>query len=103
MQRDEWVAMGICYWETQSGLGYLERLLWSTDVEPEIQRMCKGSDGSIPSEDMVLGASKVRRALHSCAQITENELHGWGRWSDTNEPDQPDSCKPCLGCGSLFR
>lgn len=66
MQRDESAAVGICYWKPQTGLGYQEVCPWGTDVEPEIQRICKGSNGSIPSEDIELGRSRVQRMLHGC-------------------------------------
>lgn len=66
IQRDEWAAMGVCYWEDQSGLGYQGKLAWSTNVEPEIHRMYKGSNGSIPSEGIAVGRAGVQRTPHSC-------------------------------------
>lgn len=83
MQRDAWAALRICYWETKSDLGY-QGLSWGTHVKPEIQRMYQGSNGSIPSEGIALGRSRVQRTLHTVLTYLKDVSHSWGRWSDRN-------------------
>ena len=75
--------MEICYWETQSGLGYAEKLPWGTDVEREMWRICKGSVRMGVLHQRALHEEGWGCGEHGAAVLTRlrDVPQGWGRES----------------------